>query len=257
MVWVAGANGCRGGWFRVSREPRTGELRFDLLAKARDLFDVPPRPAVLALDIPIGLPEAGHRECDREARARLGRPRASSVFPAPIRPALRARTREEASRITMARDGRRVGAQAWALYAKIREVDQLLQSNAEERKRVFEVHPEVSFWAWQGRRPMCASKRTREGRCERARLARGWLDADVIADARAKYPRTLLADDDILDAIAVLWTAHRIANGLERKLPGSPIKDPTGLPMRIVYWKAPVVAGSAMTDLLSYAPSGP
>ena len=40
----------------------------------------------LAIDIPIGIPEAGARPADREARALLG-PRRNSVFPAPVRAA--------------------------------------------------------------------------------------------------------------------------------------------------------------------------
>lgn len=44
-----------------------------------------------------------------------------------------------------------------------------------------------------------------------------------------------VADDDVLDAIAVLWTATRIARGEGRGLPDPPPRDPTGLPMEIVY----------------------
>jgi predicted RNase H-like nuclease len=39
----------------------------------------------VVIDILIGLPDRGSRACDVEARALLGKPRSSSVFPAPIR----------------------------------------------------------------------------------------------------------------------------------------------------------------------------
>jgi predicted RNase H-like nuclease len=234
MAWVAGADGCKGGWLRASRETRTGELRFDVQAKPVGLLRAPPIPRVLAIDIPIGLPQRGPRACDREARARLG-PRRSSVFPAPIRPALRAASRAEASRITEQQDERRVSAQSFALYAKIRAVDTLLRSDPEARGRIREVHPELSFWAWNGRRALEAGKKTPAGHLERRRLAERWLGGAVLARARAACPRSDVADDDLLDAIAALWTATRIARGRARSLPADPPLDAAELRMEIVY----------------------
>jgi predicted RNase H-like nuclease len=44
-----------------------------------------------------------------------------------------------------------------------------------------------------------------------------------------------VADDDILDAFAALWTAERITSGVAVTLPENKPLDSTGLPMRIVY----------------------
>jgi predicted RNase H-like nuclease len=235
MVWVAGADGCRKGWIRVSREIETGELEFHVLENAAALLTVAPRPAVLGLDIPIGLPEQGRRECDDHARACLGWPRRNSVFPAPIRPALRAKTREAAAAITQAADGRRVGTQAWALYPKIRGVDQLLQSNRPARRRIREAHPEVCFWEWNEQRAIQAGKKTRPGKQVRLRIAEHWLGDGVLQAARGGHLKKDVADDDILDAIAALWTATRIFGGRARTLPEQPPMDSTGLRMEIVY----------------------
>lgn len=161
--------------------------------------------------------------------------RTSSVFPAPVRPALRAETRIEASEITKACDGRLVGTQAFALYKKIREVDELLEKSGEARARVREIHPEVCFWAWNGGAPMRHSKKKLPGRCERLALAESWLGEGVLAKARAGHARGDVADDDILDAIAALWTATRITEGRARTLPEIPPVDATGLRMEIVY----------------------
>jgi predicted RNase H-like nuclease len=234
-MWVAGADGCRGGWIRAALDTRTGEIRFAVVGSARALLELPPRPEVLCVDIPIGLPERGARDCDRLARALLGRPRSSSVFPAPIRAALGAADREQASRITQRIDGRGVGSQAFGLYPKIRAMDELLQSRPDARERIREVHPEVSFWAWNGRRPLAAGKKTPEGRQQRLRLVEGWLGRGLLQGARAEHPRSELADDDVLDAVAVLWTAARIAAGSARTLPDEPCCDATGLRMEIVY----------------------
>ncbi|MEE9155371.1 MAG: DUF429 domain-containing protein, partial [Gemmatimonadota bacterium] len=67
MPWIAGVDGCKKGWFRASRSTDTGELRFDLVVDTHELVSTFPTPKVLALDIPIGLPERGARECDRRA----------------------------------------------------------------------------------------------------------------------------------------------------------------------------------------------
>jgi predicted RNase H-like nuclease len=234
MSWIAGADGCRAGWFRVCRHRATGELRFDVLATVRELLHTAPAPRVLGIDIPIGLPVSGARLCDVEARKVLG-PRRSSVFPAPVRAALHAATREEASRITQGIDGRKLSVQAWAICPKIREVDELLLADPHARARVFEVHPEVSFWKWNGERPMSAAKKKKTGREERLLRVEDWLGKGVVECARGPHLRKHLADDDILDSIATLWTAERISEDRSRELPEVRELDEQGLPMRIAY----------------------
>ena len=217
------------------RETTTGELAFELLDRAEFLLEAPPVPLVLALDMPIGLPDQGARSCDRLARACLGPARRNSVFPAPIRSALGASNREQASEITQAIDGRRVSAQAWGLFPKIREVDAWLCERQSARKQVWEVHPELSFWAWNEGSAMSHAKKTLPGREQRLRLAEAWLGPDLLSRARGSWKRGELADDDILDAVATLWTAHRIEDGTAQVLPESPLRDAVGLPMRIAY----------------------
>jgi predicted RNase H-like nuclease len=56
-----------------------------------------------------------------------------------------------------------------------------------------------------------------------------------LSRARGEHLKKDLADDDIVDAIAGLWTAHRIANGTAEALPSPPPRDETGLPMQIVF----------------------
>ena len=53
--------------------------------------------------------------------------------------------------------------------------------------------------------------------------------------ARADYLKKDVADDDILDAFAALWTATRIFEGRARSLPERPPIDAAGLLMRILY----------------------
>lgn len=239
MGWVAGVDGCPKGWIRVCREVESGALDFAVFEEVEAIWRVAPSPEIVAIDMPIGLPASGARACDRAARKLLGE-RRSSVFPAPVRPAIRARDRAQASRLTEAVDGRRVGAQAWGIYPKIRALDLALRETGAPCERVREVHPELSFMAWNDGVPMVHAKRTVAGRAERLRLVDAWLGAGVIERARRAgvdrpHPKKDLADDDILDAVATLWSAHRIRTGRARSLPADPEHDAEGLPMEIVY----------------------
>jgi predicted RNase H-like nuclease len=165
----------------------------------------------------------------------LGRPRASSVFPAPIRPALAASDRKQADTITRSVDGRGVGAQAWGLYARIRDVDQLLTRSAGDRRFIYEVHPEVSFTAWNGGSAIVESKKSATGMAIRRRLIDGYFGEQARNTARHKQPRSLVGDDDINDAFAALWTAERIYSGYARVIPDTPEIDANGIAMGIWY----------------------
>lgn len=234
MGWVAGVDGCRGGWFRACRNTETAETIFDVVASVEDLVNRPPAPIIIAIDIPIGLPGSGSRDCDRLARKCLAS-RRSSVFRAPIRPAIHAASRAEADHITRQTDGKGVSAQSWGIYGKVRLVDDALRRHRSFSAILHEVHPEVCFWAWNGHEPMKSSKKKADGRRERLALAESWLGEGVMARARGTRLKKHVADDDILDAIAALWTAHRIASGEAERLPASPPMDGASIPMQIVF----------------------
>jgi predicted RNase H-like nuclease len=57
----------------------------------------------------------------------------------------------------------------------------------------------------------------------------------LLPRAPQNYLKKQVAEDDILDTIAALWTAERITRGACQELPENPPRDATGLPMRIVY----------------------
>ena len=231
-----GVDACPKGWVAVRLHLGTHRLEASVIREAEQLFAIS-NTRIIAIDIPIGLPDAGPRGCDALAREQLG-PRRSSVFPAPVRPALRARSRPDASRITFARDGRKVSCQAFALYDKIAAVDEVLRTSPEIRHRVFEVHPEVSFWAWNRFRPMTHRKKRREGKLERESLIReryGSAGIATLTDLRERYWCHEVGDDDIHDAFAALWTAERINSKRFQSFPDEPAHDAVGLPMRIVF----------------------
>ncbi len=234
---VAAADGCRGGWIGLCRSG-SGEVQAQLCSSAAELVVAMrqrPDPAqVLLIDMPIGLPEQGQRRCDREARQRLG-VRRNSIFPAPIRPVLAASSWSEACTIREGIEGKRLSQQSWNITAKVREVDQLLAEQPQLRGWLREVHPELSFSVLAGA-PLDAPKRTAAGKAQRQQLVAAVFGAEAFAAVRQQWRRSLVADDDILDAFAALWSAERLLAGTATVLPEPSARecDGLGLAMEIV-----------------------
>lgn len=188
---------------------------------------------MIAIDIPIGLTERGPRACDVGARRLLGPGRASSVFPAPIRPVLDAKNYDEACRIRLQVEGKKLSRQSWAIVPRIRVVDTMLREDVELRSRVREVHPEVCFYFLNGRKQLNCGKRSEEGRKERLALLEP-VFGHWLRDALADRHRLASAPDDVLDAFAALWTSQRIVAGTCQTIPSEPPSDPFGLRMEMV-----------------------
>jgi len=235
MPIVAGVDGCRGGWVvvRLNTRSRACERPVVLPAFADVLTLADPTPDVITLDLPVGLldaPVVGGRFCDRAARARLGHPRASSVFSPPTRPCLGATSFHELTGLSR---------QAFGILSKIAEVDRSM--TPAYQARVHEAHPELAFWALRGRQATVFNKKTVEGRSERVTALESAghpaflrLKA-ALGAALACLPRRDVAPDDIVDAYALAWTALRIATGQAERLPESPPRDAKGLRMEIWY----------------------
>jgi len=233
MPNVAGVDGCPAGWIALIEQTETRSITAHVFLTFRDLTTALDA-AVIAIDIPIGLTDCGARQCDHLARRHLGPKRGLSVFPAPVRAALAASTYAEAKAASIGAQKKGISQQAFAIYPKIREVDTALQSDADLRSRVFEVHPELTFSTW-ARAPIMPAKRTTEGHAIRRKL----IDTDfgplAFESARNQIERRHASNDDIADAFAALWTARRIISGTSQTLPPDPPIDTQGLPMRMVH----------------------
>ena len=226
-VPVLGVDGCSGGWVGAVLAPGAPRPRvvvaptIELLVETvRADLDI----QVVGIDIPIGLPDDTIRQADVLARRALPG-RAGSVFTTLTRSAYLAADRASADAVNRDLSGQGVGAQAFALKAKILEVDAWLRTRP--TVDVVEVHPEVSFTAMTGA-PL-PGKRTAEGR--QARL-------DALAATGVNRPSVLTgsgyAADDVLDACAVAWSAHRRATGDARWLPDPPETFSDGIRAAIV-----------------------
>ena len=237
-VTAYGVDGCKAGWFYFSVTP-SGEPHWGIVETIGSLVSNANDSDRIFVDIPIGLPDGpGGRRCDTEARAKLGWPRASSVFPVPVRKALNAATYKEASQHSQEASGKRMTKQTFAILPRIREVDGLLQRGARARRIVREVHPEICFWAFAGGRPMRRSKKTNAGFNERLAQLEAFRPSvrEEFRRIRAEFRCWGLADDDILDAMAAAITAWADPAALQT-LPKRPPTDCCGLPMEMVYVK--------------------
>ena len=153
--WIAGVDGCKKGW-AVGYAPGHDlkRHRFITLPDFESILVFKPCLSIIMVDIPIGLTEGKPRQCDMEARDILEWPRRNSVFPAPIRPALKARDYQEAHRLTKEHHPRAKGIsrQSFGIFAKVKEVDDLMTPALQDR--VIETHPEVIFWALNNKKAM-------------------------------------------------------------------------------------------------------
>lgn len=236
MTWLAGTDGCPSGWLCVRHHLQRQTFDAVIFADAKSLLLQDPQPTVHGIDMPIGLTASGPRECDQLARKHLGWPRSASVFNPPIRPALHASDWAAAAAITERVDGKRIAKQAWGIYPKIRELDAALRHLPRPRRQaVREVHPELAFLVLNQGVAIRMGKRTAGGRKLRQQCIEQQFGSSIFQQIRAQFTRRQAADDDILDALAVLWSAHRIWRGQAQCLPNDPPRDEQGLPMEILF----------------------
>lgn len=250
---VAGVDGCPGGWIAVVREI-DGDIARTVLARRvvrlAELLAPPDAPSILAVDMPIGLPDftgPKGRAPERLVRPGLGG-RQSSVFSIPSRAAVYAGVDEAipveeryGHACAIARQtsdtAKAVAKQGFHIFPKIVEIDRLLRERPELQAVVRECHPEVAFWAMNGRVPLAEPKKVKgvpypPGLALRRRLlAAQGFEADIMAAERAKTLR--VGADDLIDACAAAWTAARVARGQAVSFPDPPERDAFGLPVAI------------------------
>ena len=220
------------------------------LVRFADLFDRPNPPDLVAVDMPIGLPErtgAKGRAPERLLRPLLGE-RQSSVFSIPSRAAVMAGValgvpEDERYRNACAlaratsETGKAVAKQGFHIFPKIAELDALLRERRQLIDRVHECHPEVVFWAMHGGRPLPLPKKVANrphppGLDYRRKLLEDHgFPAEMLTAEQARTLR--VGPDDLLDACASAWTACRISAGTALAFPDPPERDAHGLAIAI------------------------
>ena len=226
---VLGVNACRTGWAGIALSG--GQARAYFAPGIQELADRAAAGSpllVIAIDIPVGLPDAGRRSADVLARKEL-KGRWPSLFITPVRTAVEAADYQAAAAENRRLAGEGLSRQAFALRAKILDVNQWLQAGSPAPVRVVEAHPELSFAAMAGA-PLRSRKSTWAGAVQRrALLAR----EGVVLDGDLGLAGEQAGVDDVLDAAAAAWTARRVSQGSARCLPLSPEVFSDGIPAAI------------------------
>jgi predicted RNase H-like nuclease len=228
------------GW--IATFARLGDVeppRIRVVPRLTDVVDAPEAPTVVAIDMPIGLTERTEgpgRAPEQAVRPLLGG-RQSSVFSMPSRAAVYAPDYPQSCAIARATSDppRAVSIQGFHLFPKIREVDALLRGRPDLVERVYEVHPELAFWTMNGEAALGEPKKVKgmpygPGLALRRDLLRR---AGLSDDAVNAVPPRGAAADDLLDALAGLVVARKIAEGRGRPFPDPPGRDAHGLPVAI------------------------
>jgi predicted RNase H-like nuclease len=241
MSWIAGLDGCRMGWVAALMRLDGPELlRVRIAGTVAEIADAPEAPTVIAVDIPIGLPErieGAGRTPERLLRPLLGA-RRSSVFSMPARAAVYAPDYPSACREARARSDppRGITIQGYNILPKVREVDGLLRERPALTERIHEVHPEAAFWAMNGGVPLDTRKVEAAGLDRRRALL---IAAGLPPDGVGAAPPRGAKIDDLLDALAALVVARAIAQGRARSFPEPPERDAHGIPVAIWTLRAP------------------
>jgi predicted RNase H-like nuclease len=191
-----------------------------------EILDYRPSFEVIAIHCHLSFPEEdtkGGRTCDRLARQLLGWPRSGAIGSPPSRQYLR--TGDLGARAQKGLNP--INARLMRRFAEVAE-----EMQPYRQRQVFEVHPELSFFQLNDDKPMQHSKYTDEGVAERRRLveskiqgASDVLDANLPGGVTARH---------LLDAMADMTTARRIAARAVVRIPEDPEWDEQGVRMELL-----------------------
>lgn len=228
MSLIIGIDGCKSGWFSVweNQDKSIHSAVFSNLNELKNFFKNESQ-LILGIDMPVVLSEVIPRQADQLARKLLSK-KASSVFTAPTPEMLDQPNYEKASLVSKRLFGKSMSLQSWYLFPKIKDVQTMIHH---EDMQIYEIHPELSFRAMNNEQVILESKKTHEGFALRNALLSMHFKNFIFEDIRNQHARKDVMDNDILDALAVLWSAKRIQSNQASYLPQAPEKPN----MQIVY----------------------
>ena len=105
---------------------------------------------------------------------------------------------------------------SWSLYPRILDVDNELQKNRKLQNKTFEIHPELSLRALNDGQTIVESKRNSTGETVRRLLIENYFESGAFNEIRNNHYLKDVANHDINDAFAALWTAERVIGNMPR-----------------------------------------
>lgn len=200
---VAGVDGAKGEWVVCFFDGQT--LVWETTATVEGVLELTAHCRAVGIDMPLSMPVNGYRTSELEAKAFLG-PARSSIFHTPVVDVLDAADYVEACDISRRVTGKAVSKQTWYILPAVRA----WRDASFDPDRYVEVHPECSFRTMKPNASY-ASKKTGRGVGQRLSALTDWLPGISLSDLP-----TGPAIDDILDAAAAAWSAHRFGRGEHR-----------------------------------------
>jgi predicted RNase H-like nuclease len=195
MKDIFGIDGCKFGWV-VAEERVKGDLSIRLIKDLNDLESISSQKSIAGIDIPLAIHEKGFRMADAEARTLL-KSRSSTIFSAPALETLHSDNYTAACEINESVCGKKISKQSWFLFSKIKEA----------RKIFCKPNKKIKLY---------------EGFKVRYKLVKKLFPKFDFEKIRASFKRCDVADDDILDAIAVLWSTQKIIANIASYVPKKP-----------------------------------
>jgi predicted RNase H-like nuclease len=153
------------------------------------------------IDIPIGLPQHGYRECDIEAKRIVG----SRVFLGARWNVWRFHSYQEANSYYWSIQDKGISRQLWSIRGKLQEVNETMTPKRQSRLK--ETHPELVFWRVAGN-IILQSKKSDAGRAQRITLLKqnGFDQVELWLEQRRG---TGIGRDDLIDACACAVSSSR------------------------------------------------
>jgi predicted RNase H-like nuclease len=223
---VVGVDAWAGGWVAVALTAGLVGRVWSGASLLEVLVDEPPT-TVVGVDLPLGGISEGWRTADREAKRMLGAQHAK-VFAVPPRPVWDEATYAAANARCRAMTGAGLSVQAYRLVPKMLEAERYRDAGPH---LLYEIHPELVFASLAGRL-LPYGKKTWNGQALRRAVLAG---VGVVLDDDLPEAGNVPAND-VLDAAAVAWGAHRIRLSDARSVPDPPDQhDHRGRPIVIWY----------------------
>ena len=181
------------------------------------------------IDIPIGLPEGGYRQCDLDARKKVG----PSVFLG-ARWNIWAFPNYKAANEHYHSIGEKgISMQLWCLRGKLKEANEGM--TPERQSRLLETHPELVFWRLNRERrhnlkPVCLDKKKNAvGRQQRIAMLKenGFDQVETWLNERNG---TGIGRDDLIDACVCALAARESVQTVPTD---HPPKDARGIRMEM------------------------
>ena len=223
-----GVDAFRRGWIAVLIDT-AGKRSFHILNEIAKLEELDENgPYIAMIDMPIGLPDSGYRDCDLSARRMLGKAR-NRVFLGARRFLLQQDLIADyttANATAKANDGKGIAAQLFCILPKIKQLDDFMSPS--RAKAVREMHPELVFFRLNENQYL-EGKKSEKGQDQRRRL----LANEGFNEIDRWYTQlrgTGVKVDDLLDACAGAIAAQK-----PLRLRCKPEIDSKGLHMEMWY----------------------